>query len=117
MSDYRAGGARKSSDGLAGTWRGLRAYTEQLMDQDVRYERRQMLDAVELDGLFVAAWGSPKPGYAQVLERSFTWVTARVGDQLVGFVNVAWDGGSHFFLLDTTVHPDWRGNGIARRLV
>lgn len=48
---------------------------------------------------------------------SFTWITATSDEALIGFVNVAWDGDVHFFLLDTTVHPDHRGRGIGRRLV
>jgi GNAT superfamily N-acetyltransferase len=32
-------------------------------------------------------------------------------------VNVAWDGGAHAFLLDTTVHPDHQRQGIATALV
>lgn len=52
-----------------------------------------------------------------MLERSLTWVTAFDAGQLVGFVNVAWDGGLHAFLLDTTVHPDWQRRGIGTRLV
>jgi len=87
------------------------------MDATVRFERHRDLDVQRLDTLFTAAWGTPKPGYAQVLAHSFTWVTATSGDELVGFANVAWDGDSHFFLLDTTVHPEWRRKGIARRLV
>ena len=39
------------------------------------------------------------------------------GEALVGFVNVAWDGGVHAFLLDTTVHPDWQGAASAPQLV
>lgn len=50
-------------------------------------------------------------------ERSLTWVTAFDGETLVGFVNVAWDGGVHAFLLDTTVHPDWGGRCIDTALV
>ena len=53
----------------------------------------------------------------RALAHSFTWVTASSGDELVGFVNVAWDGDTHFFLLDTTVHPNWQRRGIGRRLV
>ena len=87
------------------------------MEPVIRYDRRLDLDGVKLSALFVAAWGSPKPGYGQVLAHSFTWVTASIGDELVGFVNVAWDGDAHFFLLDTTVHPSWRRRGIGRRLV
>jgi GNAT superfamily N-acetyltransferase len=84
---------------------------------DVRYERRSDIDSPALQALFAAAWGSPKPGYEVVFEHSFTWVTAWEGDELVGFANVAWDGDTHFFLLDTTVHPDRQRRGIGRRLV
>ena len=83
----------------------------------IRYDTRLDLDARKLDALFTAAWGSAKPGYDRVLARSFTWVTASSDDELVGFVNVAWDGDAHFFLLDTTVHPEWQGKGVGRRLV
>ena len=87
------------------------------MEQTIRYVRRANLDALRLGALFAAAWGSPKPGYERALAHSFTWVTASSGDELVGFVNVAWDGDAHFFLLDTTVHPNWQRKGIGRRLV
>jgi len=36
---------------------------------------------------------------------------------LVGFVNVAWDGGRHGFILDVTVHPENRRMGIATDLL
>jgi ribosomal protein S18 acetylase RimI-like enzyme len=83
----------------------------------IRYERRPKLDVEALGALFTAAWGAPKPGYAVVFGHSFTWIGAWDGDELVGFVNVAWDGDVHFFLLDTTVHPGWQRRGIGRRLV
>jgi ribosomal protein S18 acetylase RimI-like enzyme len=45
-------------------------------------------------------------------------VTARREDgDLVGFVNVAWDGGDHAFLIDTKVHPDHQRRGIGTELV
>jgi GNAT superfamily N-acetyltransferase len=44
-------------------------------------------------------------------------VGAYDGERLVGFVNVAWDGGVHAFLLDTTVHPEFQRQGIATTLV
>jgi ribosomal protein S18 acetylase RimI-like enzyme len=85
-------------------------------DQRIRYERRESVDPARLDALFQAAWGAPKTGYERVFAHSFTWVTAWDGDELVGFVNVAWDGDVHFFLLDTTVHPGWQRRGIGQRL-
>jgi ribosomal protein S18 acetylase RimI-like enzyme len=83
----------------------------------VHYLKRIPIDFAKLESLFVASWGRPKPGYDAVLARSFTWVAALHGDDLVGFVNVAWDGGVHFFLLDASVHPAWTRQGIGRRLI
>jgi GNAT superfamily N-acetyltransferase len=53
----------------------------------------------------------------QVERHSLGWVTARDGETLVGFVNVAWDGGVHAFLLDTLVAGTHARQGIGTRLV
>ena len=54
---------------------------------------------------------------AQVERHSLGWVCAFEGTRLIGFVNVAWDGGVHAFVLDTVVAPDRRHAGIGRALV
>jgi ribosomal protein S18 acetylase RimI-like enzyme len=87
------------------------------MEQEIKYLRRTKPGARDLEDLFRAAWGSAKNGYYRVFDHSYTWVTALSEGQLIGFVNVAWDGDTHFFLLDTTVHPNWQRKGIGRRLV
>jgi ribosomal protein S18 acetylase RimI-like enzyme len=51
------------------------------------------------------------------LRHSLLWVGAFDGDRLVGFVNIAWDGGVHAFLLDTAVEVAYRHGGIGTRLV
>jgi GNAT superfamily N-acetyltransferase len=72
----------------------------------------------ELNQLYALAWDSHAPrGFQAVLRRSLCWVTARADGLLVGFAYVAWDGGAHAFLLDPTVHPDHRRQGIGTRLV
>ena len=73
----------------------------------------------ELAPLWRAAWGSAlNAEYPEnVLRRSLLHLGAYEGDRLVGFVNVAWDGGVHAFLLDTTVHPAFQRQGIAMLLV
>jgi GNAT superfamily N-acetyltransferase len=74
--------------------------------------------AAELNALFSAAWGSPhNRDFTAVLSRSLAHIGAYQDDRLVGFINVAWDGGIHAFILDTSVHPDMRRQGIATRLV
>jgi predicted N-acetyltransferase YhbS len=45
-------------------------------------------------------------------------VGAYQGEQLVGFVYLAWDGGGcHAFVLDPTVHPAFRRRGIGGELI
>lgn len=71
-----------------------------------------------LEPLWQAAWGGSAGDYAgSILPRSLVHLAAFDGGRLAGFVNVAWDGGSHAFLLDTSVHPDFQRQGIATRLV
>nr|WP_316360296.1 GNAT family N-acetyltransferase [Devosia sp.] len=68
--------------------------------------------------LWLGAWGDEGPGsFRPILERSLAHVGAYDGTALVGFVNVAWDGGVHAFILDTCVDPAYRRRGIALRLV
>jgi GNAT superfamily N-acetyltransferase len=54
---------------------------------------------------------------AQVDRFSLGWVCARLDGALVGFVNVAWDGGIHAFVLDTMVTASQQRQGLATRLV
>jgi GNAT superfamily N-acetyltransferase len=53
----------------------------------------------------------------QVARHSLGWVCARQGNELVGFVNVPWDGGSHAFILDTLVRAGARRQGIGTRMI
>jgi len=56
--------------------------------------------------------------WADRLDRhSLTWIGAFSEGQLVGFVHAVWDGGTHAFILDTAVHPDFQRLGIGRDLV
>jgi GNAT superfamily N-acetyltransferase len=73
----------------------------------------------ELDQLYAVSWPNHHPPYdfGPELERSLAFVGAYVGDELVGFVRLAWDGSVHAFLLEPTVHPDFRRRGIGRALV
>ncbi|MFC8825997.1 GNAT family N-acetyltransferase [Streptomyces sp. NPDC057137] len=53
----------------------------------------------------------------RVHRHSLGWVCARREGELVGFVNVAWDGGVHAFVLDTVVSGELRRSGIGAGLV
>ena len=53
----------------------------------------------------------------QVSRHSLGWVVAREDGQLVGFVNVAWDGGVHAFLLDALVTARVGRRGVGTKLV
>src|SRR5687767_672057 len=85
---------------------------------DFVFRTNPKLTSEELNLLHEAAWGeSVRRDFAPVLERSLAFVCAYAKNQLIGFVNVAWDGGEHAFLLDTMVHPDFRRGGVGRELV
>ncbi|HEV7345864.1 MAG TPA: GNAT family N-acetyltransferase [Devosia sp.] len=68
--------------------------------------------------LWRVAWSGKGPeSFQTILERGLGHVGAYDGAVLVGFVNIAWDGGVHAFILDTCVDPAFRRQGIALRLV
>jgi GNAT superfamily N-acetyltransferase len=74
--------------------------------------------ADELNMLWLEAWGSHElKDFSGVLSRSLAHIGAYENRRLVGFVNVAWDGGIHAFILDTSVHPRVRRQGIGTRMV
>ncbi len=73
---------------------------------------------MELNALFVEAWEGHGPtDFHPILERSLAFICAYYETQLVGFLNIAWDGGIHAFILDTTVHRKFQRRGIGRSLV
>ncbi|MEP4767331.1 MAG: GNAT family N-acetyltransferase [Roseibium sp.] len=69
--------------------------------------------------LFSSCWGSDhiERDFTPVLDRSLGYFCALEGHQLIGFINIAWDGGIHAFLLDTCVDPLYRRRGIATKMV
>jgi ribosomal protein S18 acetylase RimI-like enzyme len=84
----------------------------------ISYRLRSEVTDAELNALFDASWEDHRPRrFAPILERSLAYVCAYYGEELVGFVNLAWDGGLHAFLLDPTVHPEFRRCGIGTCLV
>jgi GNAT superfamily N-acetyltransferase len=85
----------------------------------VRYEWRGDATDDELVTLTVSHGGRAQAGWwDRIRPHSLGWVTARdEGGELIGFVNVAWDGGDHAFLIDTKTRPDQQRRGIGTALV
>jgi GNAT superfamily N-acetyltransferase len=95
----------------------------------ITYKWRGPFSSAEVGLLHAEAFGDPVgtggadgPGgardwRAQVERHSLGWVCARHDGDLAGFVNVAWDGGVHAFILDTVVAAARRREGIGTRLV
>jgi ribosomal protein S18 acetylase RimI-like enzyme len=85
---------------------------------DVIYFVSPSLTNDELNALSAAAWDDHTwNDFQPVLNRSLAFVCAYQQSRLIGFVNLAWDGGEHAFILDTLVHPEFRRRGIGRELV
>jgi GNAT superfamily N-acetyltransferase len=80
--------------------------------------RNLPVSSEQLNLLRQSAWDGPQASdWQPVLTQSLGWVCATDDDRLIGFVNVAWDGGIHAFLLDTTVDRAYQRRGIGHRLV
>lgn len=73
---------------------------------------------VELKALWQIIWGhAGLSDFSVIYSRSIVHVGAYAHDTLVGFVNVAWDGGEHASIFDLGVHPDHRRRGVATAMV
>jgi ribosomal protein S18 acetylase RimI-like enzyme len=86
----------------------------------VTYRWRGEFDNPSLNALHAEAFGHEYldiDWQATLHRHSLGWVCARDEAGLVGFVNVAWDGGVHAFVLDTMVAVRSRHQGIGRELV
>ena len=89
------------------------------MKSDIVYGWRAPIADDELFALTESHGGSPQRGWwDRIRPHSLGWVTARDPERVaIGFVNVAWDGGDHAFLLDPKVRPDRQRHGIGTELV
>ena len=89
------------------------------MAEEITYSWREAVADDELINLVESHGGTPSARWwSRVSAWSLGWVSARNQDGLlVGFVNVAWDGGAHGFLVDTTTRGSHQHRGIGRELV
>lgn len=88
------------------------------MNDNIDYRTDQRPDHADFALLWRAAWGHDWNGdLDRILERSLGYICAYEGNTLVGYINIAWDGGVHAFLLDPSVHPSHQRHGIGSDLV
>lgn len=87
----------------------------------ISYEWRGDFANTEVDRLHAEAFDHPvldsDDWRGQVRRHSLGWVCARDDDGLAGFLNVAWDGAVHAFVLDTMVAVRARRHGIGAGLL
>jgi GNAT superfamily N-acetyltransferase len=89
---------------------------------EIDYQWRGAFDSIEVERLHAAGFERPvnpaNDWWAQVTEHSLGWVLARDDTGVaVGFVNVAWDGGVHAFILDTVTAATHLRRGVGTRLI
>lgn len=89
------------------------------MSDAISYTWRDPITDDEMVDLVRSHGGDAVPGWwNRVRRHSLGWVGARDGDGvLVGFVNVAWDGADHAFLIDTKTRGSYQRRGIATAVV
>ena len=86
----------------------------------ITYVWRGQFDNAELNALHAEGFAHrilDDDWWGQVNRHSLGWVCARESGELVGFVNVPWDGAIHAFVLDTLVAARMRRAGVGTELV
>ena len=86
----------------------------------IMYEWRGEFENAAVNALHAEGFGhrfADIDWHTQVNRHSLGWVCAQEAGALVGFVNVAWDGGVHAFVLDTVVDARAQHRGIGTGLV
>ena len=87
------------------------------------YEWRGVFTNQEVNALHAEAFNTrvfdeSEWNWVELVQRhSLGWVVARRDPELVGFVNVLWDGLVHAWLQDTMVAAKARGQGVGTELV
>ena len=91
----------------------------QRMTTEIELSWRGSLSDAEMQDLVRSHGGNPVPGWwDRIRPYSLGWVTARdTTGQLVGFVNLAWDGCDHAFVLDTKTRGDWQRKDVGSAVV
>ena len=88
--------------------------------QSAIVEWRGTFTNAELNQLHAEGFGHAildEDWWGRVNSHCLGWVCLRHSGKLTGFVNVAWDGGGHAFLLDTLVAVKFRHRGFAAAIV
>ena len=91
-----------------------------MTEQTITYKLNPVVSNEDLSELYALGWERERVvvyDFQPIHERSLGFFCAYAGEKLVGYVNLAWDGGVHAFLLDPTVHPAFKRRGIGRELV
>jgi GNAT superfamily N-acetyltransferase len=91
-----------------------------LRSMTITYEWRANFDNTEVNALHAEGFDhapSTDDWWTQVNRHSLGWVCAREGGELVGFVNVAWDGAIHAFVLDPVVAARVQRRGGGSELI
>ncbi|MHB8431826.1 MAG: GNAT family N-acetyltransferase [Acidimicrobiales bacterium] len=87
----------------------------------ITYRWRGGFDNVEINRLHAEAFETDasdrRDWHRALTEQSLGWVTARDDRDLVGFVNVVWDGLVHAWIQDTMVTTGLRSQGVGVELV
>jgi len=86
----------------------------------ITYRWRGQFDNAEVNGLHAEGFEHltlSENWWARVNQHSLGWVCAREDGALVGFVNVAWDGARHAFILDTVVSKQVRRQGVGSEII
>jgi ribosomal protein S18 acetylase RimI-like enzyme len=85
---------------------------------NIEFYRKGFVEDEEITKLRASVgWDNKILPHSILKERLFTYFTARVNGELIGYMNVLSDGSADAYLQDLMVHPKYQKRGIGSELL
>jgi ribosomal protein S18 acetylase RimI-like enzyme len=85
---------------------------------NVEFYKEGFVEDKEIEKLRASVgWDNTIPPHSEIKEHLFTYFTARINGELIGYINVLSDGYVDAYLQDLMVHPEYQNEGIGSELL
>ena len=90
-----------------------------LHDLFMKILKNAAVSSGEINVLMALCWDEfEDTDFDRILQHSLAYFTIRDDqNRLIGYCNLAWDGGRHASLFDLNIHPDFRHQGLAIKMI
>jgi len=85
---------------------------------NVEFYQEGFVEDKEIESLRASVgWDNIIPPHSELKEHLFTYLTARINGELIGYIDVLSDGRVDAYIQDLIVHPKYQKRGIGSELL